>query len=110
MATSKKLKAWVRYDGQNKIVPSSLILQANKPKVGTWKEISTDLCCPICPQLICTRYRNDNPQLEVIFEAIRCASNSFAGDIELYPGESACVQIVSGFSAPFTNLGDCGCP
>lgn len=45
MATSKKLKAWVRYDGQKKIVPGSLILQANKPKVGTWSEIPTDLCC-----------------------------------------------------------------
>lgn len=43
--SSNKLKAWVRYDGQKKIVPSSLILQANKPKVGTWVEIPTSLCC-----------------------------------------------------------------
>lgn len=49
MAKSNKLKAWVRYDGQKKIVPSSLILQANKPKVGTWVEISTDLCCGVTP-------------------------------------------------------------
>lgn len=49
MATSKRLKAWVRYDGQKKIVPSSLILQANKPKVGTWVEISADLCCGTTP-------------------------------------------------------------
>ena len=52
MATSNKLKAWVRYDGQKKIVPSSLILQAHKPKVGTWKEIPTDLCCQPAPNAL----------------------------------------------------------
>tara|TARA_R110000868_G_scaffold81_3_gene800 strand:+ start:902 stop:1468 length:567 start_codon:yes stop_codon:yes gene_type:complete len=45
---TNNLKAWVRY-AQNKVVPSSLILQANKPKVGVWKEISTDLCCDTNP-------------------------------------------------------------
>ncbi len=45
MATNNKLKAWVRYEGQKKIVPGSLILQANKPKVGTWREVPTSLCC-----------------------------------------------------------------
>lgn len=52
MATSNRLKAWVRYDGKHKIVPSSLILQANKPKVGTWKEIPTDLCCQPTPNAL----------------------------------------------------------
>ena len=110
MSSNNNLKAWVRYDGQNKIVPSSLILQAKKPKVGTWKEISTDLCCPICPQLICTRYRNDNPGIETM-EALLCgATSGSVGDVEVNPGESICVQIRQGSSAPFTNLGDCGCP
>jgi hypothetical protein len=49
MATSNRLKAWVRYDGKHKIVPSSLILQANKPKVGTWNEVPVDLCCETDP-------------------------------------------------------------
>lgn len=52
MATSNKLKAWVRYDGQKKIVPSSLILQAHKPKVGTWEEVPTDLCCQPTPNAL----------------------------------------------------------
>ena len=46
---NNKLKAWVRYDGQKKIVPSSLILQVNKPKVGTWEEVPTSLCCNVSP-------------------------------------------------------------
>lgn len=45
--TNNKLKAWVRYDGQKKIVSSSLILREQKPKVGTWKEVPVDLCCNI---------------------------------------------------------------
>lgn len=108
MATSKKLRAWVRYDGQKKIVPSSLILQANKPKVGTWKEISTDLCCPICPPLNCTRYRNDNDNVETI-EGVACGQD-FSTDHDVNPGETACIQFVIGTSAPFTTVGDCGCP
>jgi hypothetical protein len=52
MATSNRLKAWVRYDGKHKIVPSSLILRVNKPKVGTWREIPTDLCCQPTPNAL----------------------------------------------------------
>jgi uncharacterized protein (TIGR02145 family) len=40
-----KLKAFVRFDGSGRIVPSSLILQSNKPKVGNWKEVNSSECC-----------------------------------------------------------------
>ena len=44
----KGLKAWVRYDGNNNAVASSLIFQKSKPKVGTWKEYTeVNLCCPV---------------------------------------------------------------
>ena len=33
------LKAWVRYDGQGRIVPGSPIFSASKPKVGNWHEV-----------------------------------------------------------------------
>jgi len=43
----KGLKAWVRYDGNNNAVASSLIFQKSKPKVGKWKEyMDVNLCCP----------------------------------------------------------------
>lgn len=45
MGTNKKLKAYVRFDGSGRIVPSSVILQRNKPKVGNWKEIDANECC-----------------------------------------------------------------
>jgi hypothetical protein len=37
-------KAFVRY-AQNKAVPGSLIVRTKAPSVGTWKEVSYDLCC-----------------------------------------------------------------
>lgn len=43
--TNTKLKAYVRFDGSGRIVPSSLILQRSKPKVGNWKEIPANECC-----------------------------------------------------------------
>ena len=45
MANQSKLKAWVRYDGTNTVVTGGPIFQANKPKVGNWRQINADLCC-----------------------------------------------------------------
>ena len=42
----RPLKAFVCYDGTNKIIPSSLILSAKAPKGGgTWVEIPAYQCC-----------------------------------------------------------------
>jgi len=47
MATIDKrpLKAYVRFDGTGRIVPSSLILRRKIPKVGKWVEIPAYECC-----------------------------------------------------------------
>ena len=42
---NNKLKAFVRFDGSGRIVPSSLIVQAIKPKVGNYQEIDAKECC-----------------------------------------------------------------
>lgn len=42
---NNKLKAFVRLDGQNRVVAGSLILRQNKPKVGKWREIDVNECC-----------------------------------------------------------------
>jgi hypothetical protein len=49
MALQNKLKAFVRYDGSGRVIPSSLILQKSKPKVGNWKEINATQCCNDTP-------------------------------------------------------------
>lgn len=41
----RDLKAFVRFDGTGRIVPSSLILRKRKPKVGKWVEIPAYECC-----------------------------------------------------------------
>jgi hypothetical protein len=40
-----KLKAFVRFDGTGRIIPGSLILRAQAPKVGNWKETPAYECC-----------------------------------------------------------------
>jgi hypothetical protein len=49
MALQNKLKAFVRFDGSGRVIPSSLILQKSKPKVGNWKEINATQCCDAAP-------------------------------------------------------------
>ncbi len=44
-----QLKAYVRFDGTGRIVPSSLILQRFKPKDGNWQEIDATECCGYVP-------------------------------------------------------------
>lgn len=41
----RPLKAYVRFDGTGRIVPSSLILRRKMPKVGKWAEIPAYECC-----------------------------------------------------------------
>lgn len=43
--TDRSLKAYVRYDGNNIIVPSSLVKRRSMPKNGHWVEIPISVCC-----------------------------------------------------------------
>jgi hypothetical protein len=42
---NRPLKAFVRFDGQGRLVAGSLILRRSKPKVGKWQEITAYECC-----------------------------------------------------------------
>jgi len=41
----RPLKAYVRYDGRGRVVPSSLIWRRKMPKVGKWIEVPGYQCC-----------------------------------------------------------------
>ena len=45
ITNARPLKAFIRFDGTGRIVPSSLILRRKKPKVGKWVEIPAYECC-----------------------------------------------------------------
>lgn len=42
---NRNLKAFVRMDGQGRVVAGSLILRKSKPKVGRWQEVPAYECC-----------------------------------------------------------------
>lgn len=46
---ANKLKAYVRYDGNGRVIPGSLILNRFKPTVGNWKETPAYECCNYTP-------------------------------------------------------------
>jgi len=41
----RTLKAFVRFDGNQRIIPGSLIMRRKMPKVGRWMEVQANLCC-----------------------------------------------------------------
>ena len=45
MSNKRLLKAYVRYDGQGRVIPGGPILSRIKPKVGNWVEIQGYECC-----------------------------------------------------------------
>lgn len=49
ITNARPLKAYVRFDGTGRIVPSSLILRRKMPKVGKWVEIPAYECCNYVP-------------------------------------------------------------
>ena len=42
---SKRLRAFVRIDGQGFVIPGSLIFRTRTPVTGRWLEIQADQCC-----------------------------------------------------------------
>jgi hypothetical protein len=50
MSNKKDLKAYVRYDGNGRVIPGALLLQRFKPKGGgKWHQIGAYECCdPFC--------------------------------------------------------------
>ena len=49
MGSNQNLKAYVRYDGSNRVVAGSLIFRRKKPTVGKWHEIAISECCEYIP-------------------------------------------------------------
>jgi hypothetical protein len=49
MGSNQNLKAYVRYDGSNRVVAGSLIFRRKKPTVGKWQEIAISECCEYIP-------------------------------------------------------------
>ena len=54
ITNARPLKAYVRFDGTGRIVPSSLILRRKMPKVGKWVEIPAYECCNYIPSTTTT--------------------------------------------------------
>lgn len=52
---NKKLRAFVRRDGSGRVVPGSMVMRKNQPKVGRWSEIPAYECCgPVVPPVVDT--------------------------------------------------------
>lgn len=45
MANKQDFKAFVRVDGNGRVVAGSLILRKKKPKVGNWIQVQAYECC-----------------------------------------------------------------
>lgn len=70
MSLQNKLKAFVRFDGSGRVIPSSLILQKSKPKVGNWKEIDANQCCNYSPSTTTTSTTTSGPVLQWLYSTI----------------------------------------
>lgn len=45
MSNKRDLKAYVRYDGNGRVIAGGNILQRSEPKVGNWEQIQAYECC-----------------------------------------------------------------
>tara|TARA_R110000868_G_scaffold362028_7_gene624097 strand:+ start:621 stop:1007 length:387 start_codon:yes stop_codon:yes gene_type:complete len=64
MSNKRDLKAYVRYDGTGRVIPGSLILQRNKPKVGNWIETPAYECCNYLPGCVLFSINSDYLYIE----------------------------------------------
>ena len=104
MALQNKLKAFVRFDGSGRVIPSSLILQKSKPKVGNWKQINATQCCDAAPTTTTTTTADPRPRISLS----ACGALLPYQEITIVNGSSICdpmIYITGDFSqlqqAPF---------
>ena len=74
MASNQRLKAYVRYDGTGRVVPSSLILARFKPKVGNYKEIDAYECCNETLPTNCIEFVVNTTDGGLVFDAFITSS------------------------------------
>jgi hypothetical protein len=86
MASNKReLLGFVRIDGSGRVVPTSLILRKNKPKVGRWVEVPAYLCCNptttlTTTSLVCATYEIViNEGETATWHAMGCDGNPITG-------------------------------
>ena len=95
---NNKLKAYVRFDGSGRIVPSSLIVQAFKPAVGNWQEIDAKECCNYTttttttsePTTTTTTTSGTGPTINVNYSDISCDTSGEFQTVTLMDGTSIC--------------------
>ena len=82
MASNKRLlKAWIRFDGNGRIIPGGPLLSAKKPKVGNWVEIQGYECC--------------NPPSPCISYTVTCTSTGVLTYTDCYGQEIGPVNLNS---------------
>jgi hypothetical protein len=111
-----KLKAFVRYDGSGRIVPSSIILAKSKPKVGNWVETNAYECCNYTTTTtttldpLCRIFELLNPTgRRKMWSGIDCNGEPYdTGVSNPNPWKIfSCVRTIVGFGTGVTDLGLC---
>ena len=87
---NNKLKAFVRFDGSGRVIPSSLILQKSKPKVGNWKEINATECCNGAPTTTTTTTADPRPRISTL----ACGPLLPYQEITIVNGSSICDSMI----------------
>jgi hypothetical protein len=77
----RPLKAYVRFDGTGRIVPSSLILRRKMPKIGKWAEIPAFECCNDVTMIYYTpSLPISYPDVRIFCNGLSIGSNSESGE------------------------------
>jgi hypothetical protein len=113
-----KLKAFVRFDATGRIIPGSLILRAQAPKVGNWTETNAYECCNFSTTTttttldpLCRLFELSNSTgARVVWSGIDCNGEPYTeGVSNPNPWKMfRCRRTVVGFVGPGLTLTDLG--
>ena len=80
MASNQRLlKAYARFDGSGRVVPSSTIFRKSMPKVGKWKEVQEYLCCNGVELFATAAEYPFNPYITIFCDGVSVSTNSTVG-------------------------------
>lgn len=96
MTQNRNLKAYARYDSQNRIVSSSVVLRTKKPS-GNFQEVKGYLCCNQIFTVVATPTGTFTTTTTVTISCGRNLLFEVVSDVELTPAEI--VTLLSAYPA-----------
>ena len=97
----RRLRAFVRFDGSGRVIPSSVVLRKSKPRVGRWQEIVGYECC----EDVTVSFVLADPNLTNATLTLTCNGTTIASPMETGVDTTSDAEVLTALNTAFSAFG-----